>query len=50
MKLSGTKDWIFLDNNWSLKVQQVLTYAIYENIICLGLKKVWKFASSYTGF
>ena len=31
MKLSGTKDWIFLDNNWSLKVQQALTYAIYQN-------------------
>jgi hypothetical protein len=31
MKLSGTKDWIFLDKNWSLKVQQVLTHAIYQN-------------------
>jgi len=31
MKLSGTKDWIFLDNNWSFKVQQVLMYVIYHN-------------------
>jgi len=45
MELSGTKGWIFLDNNWPLQVQLLLTYAVYQNCVswtkevCFGLKK-----------